>query len=82
VWALVTGILAIVCCGPIGIAAIILGKGAQRDIEASGGALTGGGMAKAGYILGIIGLVLTVLGFLLFTLGFVEFPTSTPTTTK
>lgn len=59
VWALVTGILGF-CCGPIGIAAIILGK-KSKDAAARGTA-TNGGLGQAGFILGIIVLALWVLG--------------------
>lgn len=64
--ALVIGIISPVvglCCaviGLVGIAAIVLGRSAQKEIAASNGALTGEGMAKAGVILGIIGCVVAV----------------------
>jgi len=51
VWALVTGLIALICCGPVGIVAIILGNSAKKEIAASGGAETGAGMAQAGFIL-------------------------------
>ncbi|MFD1826633.1 MULTISPECIES: DUF4190 domain-containing protein [Mumia] len=66
IWALVTGLLGLLCCGVIGIAGIILGNQAKAEIEASQGRLTGTGMAKAGFILGIVSIVLTVLGVLLY----------------
>lgn len=65
--ALVIGIISPVlglCCalvGLVGIAAIFLGRSARQEIAASGGSLTGEGMAKAGIILGIVGSVLGVL---------------------
>ncbi len=52
------------CCsifGLVGIAAIVLGNMAKKEIAASGGAQTGAGMAKAGFILGIVGTVLAVV---------------------
>lgn len=75
IWALVIGILSIVCCGPAGIAAIILANNAQKEIAASG--QQGAGMAKAGLITGIIGLVLTVLNIILFATGAFSFDFST-----
>jgi hypothetical protein len=75
VWALVTGILSIVCCGPLGIVAIILGRGAEREIAFSGGAQTGAGMAKAGFVLGIVGLALAVLSAILYATGAISFNT-------
>ena len=48
------GVLALIL-GPI---AIFLGLSSQRRIQASGGALGGGGMAKAGWIVGIVATAL------------------------
>ena len=60
--AMVTGILGLtMCCFPIGIVAWVLGKQAEREIRASGGRLGGDGMAKAGWIMGIIGTVGSLL---------------------
>ncbi|MGH9199553.1 MAG: DUF4190 domain-containing protein, partial [Acidimicrobiia bacterium] len=54
--ALILGLLGIVLCPLIlSIPAIILGRQSQRRIEMSAGALSGLGLAKAGWILGIIG---------------------------
>jgi hypothetical protein len=64
-WALVCGILGIVCCGPLGIVAVIVGRQAQREGQP-------GGTAKAGEILGWIAIALMVLGiifFLVFSVG-------------
>jgi hypothetical protein len=67
VLSLVIGIVSLplgFCCaffGLVGIAAIVLSRSAQGEIAASGGALTGDGMARAGFILGIIGCVLGVI---------------------
>ncbi len=64
--ALILGILSFVCCRAPGIPAYIIGKRAEREIQASNGALTGDGMAKAGWILGLIAIILMVLGILVF----------------
>jgi hypothetical protein len=61
---LVLGILSIVCCGPLGIAAWLMGNTAQREVEANPGAYSNAGSIQAGRILGIIGVVLSVLGLL------------------
>jgi hypothetical protein len=54
---LVLGILGLFCVGwPAGIAAIILGRIAKREIQAGNG--TGDGMATAGFIMGIISVVI------------------------
>jgi hypothetical protein len=70
-WALVTGILGILCCGPLGIVAIILGRGAEQEIRTTGQG--GAGMAKAGFILGIVALVLLVVQIILFATGSLSF---------
>lgn len=57
--ALVLGIVGLALCPIIPSAiALPLGRGAERRIKASGGTLTGEGMAKAGWIMGLIGLIL------------------------
>lgn len=77
--ALVVGIISPLlglCCavvGLVGIVAIVLGRSAQKEIAASNGALTGEGMAKAGFVLGIIGtvvaVVMTILNVALLLMG-------------
>jgi hypothetical protein len=69
VWALVCGILGILCCGLLGIPAIIMGRQAQ----AQGGP---NGRAKAGEVLGYIAIALLVVGIVLFALGVLSFGTS------
>jgi heme/copper-type cytochrome/quinol oxidase subunit 2 len=44
------------------ILAIVLGAAARRQISASGGTLTGGGMAMAGIAIGAITLMVSCLG--------------------
>ncbi len=63
------GILGLVSCQPLGIAAVILGKQATAEIAASGGRLGGEGLAKVGVILGWVAvalLVLTLVGLFFF----------------
>ncbi|WP_084103946.1 DUF4190 domain-containing protein [Demequina sp. NBRC 110056] len=65
VWALVLGILSIVCCGLLaGIPAIILGKKSKEAGEQ--GLATNGNIGNVGFILGIIGSILSVLGGILY----------------
>jgi hypothetical protein len=65
IWALVLGILSLVCCGLFaGIPAIILGQMAKSEIDTSGGLQSGRGMAVAGFVLGIIGVVWTVVALI------------------
>ncbi|MGA8851659.1 MAG: DUF4190 domain-containing protein [Aeromicrobium sp.] len=65
-WAMIIGIVSVLCCGPAGIAAIIVGHQAKKEIAASGGALAGQGQAQAGFVLGIVALVLTVVGVVFY----------------
>jgi hypothetical protein len=71
--ALVMGILSIVAClGPItGVPAMVVGRRATRDIDASGGELEGRGMATGGVITGLIGSVLWTLIVVLLIIGLV-----------
>jgi uncharacterized protein DUF4190 len=69
IWALVLGILGLLCCGILGVPAIILGKQAQNEIDRSGGAQTGRGMATAGFVLGILALIGVVIVGILFATG-------------
>lgn len=69
--------IASLVCGILGIfifpiilpiVAIVLGKSSMKRIEASGGALQGRQLAKAGFIIGIVGVVLGVIFIALFVL--------------
>lgn len=88
VTALVLGILGLVMCGPFtAIPAIVVGRSATREIEASQGRMEGRGMAQAGFVLGIVGTVIGGLALLfvlvVFVLGGViasNFDTSCTTT--
>lgn len=66
--ALICGICAFIVCPLIGIAAVILGPQAKREIAASPQQYEGTGMAQAGQILGWISIGLMVAGILLFAL--------------
>jgi hypothetical protein len=70
--ALVLGILGLVTCGPFAaIPAIIVGRSAQREIDASGGAITGRTSASAGVVLGWIEIGLLALGLVIVVFVFV-----------
>jgi hypothetical protein len=80
VWALVLGILGLLCCGFFtGIPAIILGKQAQNEIDRSSGMQTGRGMATAGFVLGIIACVWGVVSIILYATGALTFDTTLST---
>lgn len=67
---MILGILGVVVCPLLlSIPAIILGRQSQQRIEMSGGALGGLGMAKAGWILGIIGTVIGTIPVLIIIFG-------------
>jgi hypothetical protein len=61
--ALIAGILSLVCFWPfclgllLGPAAAIMGFISRQRIAASGGTVSGGGLALAGLILGIVGFI-------------------------
>jgi hypothetical protein len=79
-WAMILGILSLVCCGIFtGIPALILGKQAQGEIDASNGAIGGRGMATAGFILGIVSIAVTILWIILYATGALTFSGSTTT---
>ena len=62
---MILGIVGLVCCTPVGIAAYIMGNNALKEIQASNGQLGGEGMAKAGKICGIIAIVLLVISIVM-----------------
>lgn len=72
VWALVLGILSILCCGFLaGIPAVILGnmsKKAQAE-----GLSNNGNLGNVGMILGYIGIALSLIGIALQAAGILTF---------
>lgn len=70
VWAMVLGIVGLLCCGLItGIPALVLGRVAQKEIDASGGSQQGRGMATAGLVLGVIAVAWSIIAALLWAAG-------------
>lgn len=70
-WALVLGILSILCCGFFaGIPAIILGLNSKKAGEQ--GLATNGNLGNVGFILGIIGCALGVVGLILRATGAID----------
>jgi hypothetical protein len=59
---LILGILSIVCCGPLGIAAWVMGNKAIKEIDANPGAYNNRGTVNAGRICGMIGTILLIVG--------------------
>jgi Domain of unknown function (DUF4190) len=62
--ALILGIIGIVACSIVAPFALVIGRGAVKEIDASGGQLGGRGMAQAGFILGVIGTVILALSLI------------------
>lgn len=70
---LVLGVLSLIICAPLGIAAWVMGAGDLREMDAGLRVADGRSTTKAGMICGIIGTVLFVLQVLLGLLFFVFF---------
>jgi hypothetical protein len=87
--ALVLSIAGLFVCPIIpSIIAIVLGRSAERRIKESNGTLGGEGLARAGWIIGIVGVVTGTLFVLLFlgifvfsfaTIGFISKLVPSPT---
>lgn len=61
---LVLGILSVVCCSPLGIAAFLMGNTALKEIDAQPGRYSNRQIVQIGRILGIIGIVFLALSLL------------------
>ncbi len=70
---LVLGILGIVCCPFLGIAAIVMGSGDLKAMAEGRMDRGGEGLTNAGRICGIIGLVLFAIGLVLQLTGIFTF---------
>ena len=67
---LVLGILGLVFCPLIcSVLALVFGYQSRREIDASGGQMSGRGSATAGIVLGWIGVVICVLFLILIVIG-------------
>jgi len=66
----VLGILGLLCCGLLGIPAIIVGKQEMNNIDQGLAPVEGRGLAQAGFILGIVSLAIWVLGTLAWLAAF------------
>ena len=71
VTALVLGVASLAFCSLLGIPAYVIGRRAEEEIRASGGALSGEGLARAGWICGLIAMILLGVVVLLFVGMFV-----------
>lgn len=66
--ALVCGIIGLVLCGPVGIAAIIFGRKAQAAQAA--GTANNGTLGTVGFWLGVVAVILMVIGLVVGVLAF------------
>ena len=71
---LVLGILSIVCCGLLGIAAWVMGNNELKAIDEGRRPPDNRGTANAGRICGIVGVVLSALGLALAFSGILAIP--------
>lgn len=68
VWALILGIVSIVCCGLVtGIPAILVGRAAEK--AHAEGLATNGNLGKVSWILGIIGTAIWVVVALIYAIA-------------
>ena len=70
---LVLGILGLIICAPLSIAAWVMGSGDMKEIDAGRMDPAGRGTTEAGKICGIIGTILMVISFMLVILAFILF---------
>jgi len=63
---LVLGILSLVCCSPLGIAAFVMGNNALKEIDADPARYGNRQIVVIGRILGIVGMVLLALSLIWF----------------
>ena len=61
---LVLGILSLLCCSPLGIAAWLMGNTALKEIDAQPGRYGNRQIVQIGRILGIVGVVLLVISLI------------------
>jgi len=67
---LVLGILGLVVCAPLAIAAWVMGAGDLKEMDAGTMDPSGRGTTQAGKICGIIGTILFILGIVIFGIVF------------
>jgi hypothetical protein len=67
---LVLGILGLVVCAPLAIAAWVMGSGDLKQMDAGTMDPAGRGTTNAGKICGIVGTILLILGIVIFGILF------------
>jgi hypothetical protein len=76
--ALILGICSLILCPLCAPFAIFYGSRARKDIDASGGRLTGRGLGTAGMVLGWVAITLTVLFIVFLVIGLTVASNSSP----
>jgi apolipoprotein N-acyltransferase len=71
---LVLGVLGVPCCAffVLGIAAVVTGLLARRQIDTSQGRLKGNGMAMAGVVLGVVSILVSLVYWILALTGVLD----------
>jgi hypothetical protein len=65
VWAMITGIISLLCCQVLGPLPVVLGIAALSQIKKNP-QQTGSGFAIAGIVLGVLSLIIAVVGIVIF----------------
>ncbi len=71
---LVLGIIGLICCGPLGIVAWVMGQNEIQAIDAGRRDPTNRGTANAGRIIGIVATVLWAVSIVAFLAGAFTLP--------
>lgn len=71
---LVLGIISLVCCAPLGIAAWVMGNNELKAIDEGRRPPENRGTANAGRICGMIGIALGVIGLILLSTSLLTIP--------
>ena len=66
---MILGIVGVAACSLVGIAGLVLGNKARKEIDAEPGRYSGRGMATAGFVLGIVSVCFSVFWVLFIVLG-------------
>ncbi|MCA1711958.1 MAG: DUF4190 domain-containing protein [Actinobacteria bacterium] len=60
--AFIMSLLGLVVCTPLGIVGLVMGRNAQRDVDANPGMYANAGLVKAAVIMGWIATILIIVG--------------------
>jgi len=80
--AMILGILGLVLCQLVGPFALVIGRKAVREIDASNGMLGGRGQATAGWIMGLISTILLALSIVVVVVAVIAAIASSDTSSS